>query len=100
MILAAPNGAGMLRGASAQKARLAARKLLKFRPPRQPRNRLNAEANQRPIDQAHSHSSGGEFQLAKEFLDRHRVTVGTEFRHDFSLSQKSYDEAPAETYLD
>lgn len=51
-------------------------------------------------DQAHSHSSGGEFQLAKEFLDRHRVTVGTEFRHDFSLSQKSYDEAPAETYLD
>jgi outer membrane receptor for ferrienterochelin and colicins len=37
-------------------------------------------------------SLGYEFQVAKTFFDQHRLTVGVEHRHDFSLDQLNYDD--------
>ena len=50
----------------------------------------------RDIDR--SESAGGELQLSKTLWDEHRVTVGTEYRHDFTLQFNNFDIAPAFTY--
>ena len=50
----------------------------------------------RDIDR--SESAGGEFQLSKTLFESHRVTLGTEYRHDFTLEFLNFDETPAVTY--
>ena len=43
---------------------------------------------------------GGEVQVAKTFLGRHRITVGGEFRTDLTLDLKNFDLVSHTTYLD
>jgi iron complex outermembrane receptor protein len=51
-------------------------------------------------DTAHSQSVGGLFQFSGLFLEKHRLTIGTEFRYDYQLDQKNEDLEPPATYLD
>jgi outer membrane receptor protein involved in Fe transport len=45
-----------------------------------------------------SESAGWEVQVSKTLFERHRLTVGGEYRHDFTLAFLNFDEAPAVTY--
>lgn len=46
-----------------------------------------------------SESAGGEIQLSKTLFEKHRLTVGAEYRHDFTLEFLNFDENPPVTYL-
>ena len=43
-------------------------------------------------DRDDQESLGGEVQISKTLFQKHRVTVGAEYRHDFSLQQQNYDQ--------
>ena len=43
---------------------------------------------------------GAELTASKRFFDRHRLTVGTEYRDQFRLNQSNRDINPPATYLD
>ena len=45
-------------------------------------------------------SWGGEAQVSKVLLDKHRLTVGGEFRDDLHLDLKNFDVVSGDTYLD
>jgi outer membrane receptor for ferrienterochelin and colicins len=45
-----------------------------------------------------SESAGTELQVSKTFFEQHRLTAGTEYRHDFTLSFLNFDEQPRVTY--
>jgi iron complex outermembrane receptor protein len=49
-------------------------------------------------DQDGSESGGGELQLSRTFWESHRLTVGTEYRHDFTLQLLNFDVSPPQTY--
>jgi len=49
-------------------------------------------------DRDDSESLGGEMQISKTFLLKHRITAGDEYRHDLSLEQRNYDQG-GPTYL-
>ena len=51
-------------------------------------------------DIARSKSLGGEVQASRTVFQKHRLTAGAEYRHDFSLEQRNYDVTPSYTYLD
>ena len=51
-------------------------------------------------DFAQSQSVGGEVQVSKTILEKHRVIAGVEMRYDFRLDQKNADLDPPATYLD
>ena len=51
-------------------------------------------------DIARSQSVGGEIQASRTVFQKHRLTAGAEYRHDFSLEQRNYDVNPPFTYLD
>ena len=51
-------------------------------------------------DIAESHAVGGEIQITKKLLDKHRLTFGGEIRNDVSLTLKNFDVASGATYLD
>ena len=51
-------------------------------------------------DVARSQSLGGEAQASRTVFQKHRLTAGAEYRHDFSLEQRNYDVNPPVTYLD
>ena len=51
-------------------------------------------------DADNSESAGAEIQASKTVLEKHRLTFGTEYRHDFELKFLNFDEAPRITYLD
>ena len=51
------------------------------------------------IDYVYSESLGGEVQLSKTLLEKHRLTVGVDYRHDFIMRQLNYDEG-GQTYED
>jgi iron complex outermembrane receptor protein len=42
-------------------------------------------------DYANSESLGGEIQLNKVLFEKHRLTAGVDYRHDFRLRQLNYD---------
>ncbi len=44
--------------------------------------------------------AGGELTATRRFFDRHRVTIGTEYRNNFVVNQSNRDVAPPVTYLD
>lgn len=44
--------------------------------------------------------AGGELTATKRFFDRHRVTIGTEYRNNFIVNQSNRDIDPPATYLD
>ncbi|WP_413935338.1 TonB-dependent receptor plug domain-containing protein [Nitrospira sp. BLG_1] len=44
--------------------------------------------------------AGGELTLTRRFFDRHRITVGTEYRSNFIVNQSNRDIDPPATYLD
>jgi len=50
-------------------------------------------------DRSDQESLGGEIQLTKVLLDRHRLTGGVECRRDFVLDQRNFDVAPPATYI-
>jgi outer membrane receptor for ferrienterochelin and colicins len=41
-----------------------------------------------------SESAGGELQVSKTFAEKHRLTAGAEYRHDFTLHLRNFDESP------
>jgi iron complex outermembrane receptor protein len=41
-----------------------------------------------------------ELQISKQLFDRHKVTVGAEYRDYFRLDQKNFDLSPFESFLD
>jgi iron complex outermembrane receptor protein len=43
------------------------------------------------LDRDDQESAGAEIQVRKTLFERHRLTAGTEYRHDFILDQKNYD---------
>lgn len=47
-----------------------------------------------------SQSWGGEAQVTKTFLDKHRITAGGEFRDDIHLDLKNFDVSPYASYTD
>ncbi len=47
-----------------------------------------------------SQSWGGEAQVTKTFLDKHRITAGGEFRDDLHLDLKNFDVSPYASYTD
>ena len=49
-------------------------------------------------DRDNQESLGGEAQVSKTLFQQHRVTVGTEYRHDFILDQRNLD-VGGPTYL-
>ena len=51
-------------------------------------------------DIADSQAVGGEVQVSKKLFDKHRLTVGGEFRDDVRLNLKNFDVADGTTYLD
>jgi outer membrane receptor for ferrienterochelin and colicins len=48
-------------------------------------------------DVARSKSVGGEMQASRNVFQKHRLTAGAEYRHDFSLEQRNYDMTPPGT---
>ena len=50
-------------------------------------------------DVDNSESAGGEAQLSKVLFEKHRLTLGSEYRHDFTVEFLNFDEAPFVTYL-
>ena len=51
-------------------------------------------------DLLHAKWWGGEFKVTKTLLDKHKLTVGSEFRDDFQAYQGNYDLNPYTLYLD
>jgi outer membrane receptor protein involved in Fe transport len=51
-------------------------------------------------DLSNSESAGGEVQASWTLADKNRLTLGTEYRHDFTLDLRNFDVTPAYTYLD
>jgi outer membrane receptor for ferrienterochelin and colicins len=51
-------------------------------------------------DRGDSESIGVEARVTRTFFDKHRLTAGTEYRHDLTLDLRNFDQAPAFTYLD
>lgn len=51
-------------------------------------------------DEVRSRSVGGEMQVSRTVLGKHRVTAGAEVRRDFQLDQKNFDVEPATIYID
>ena len=51
-------------------------------------------------DVARSTSLGSELQASRTVFQKHRLTAGAEYRHDFSMQQRNYDVNPPFTYLD
>ena len=49
------------------------------------------------VSHVYSESLGGEVQISKILFEKHRLAVGLDYRHDFSLRQLNYDEG-GETY--
>lgn len=49
-------------------------------------------------DKDNSESAGAEIQVSKVVLERHRLTVGLEYRHDFTLDFLNFDQGSI-TYL-
>ena len=45
-----------------------------------------------------SHWAGAEVQVSKTLFEKHRVTVGSEYRHDFELKFLNFDESPPVIY--
>jgi len=50
-------------------------------------------------DRDDQESLGSELQISKTFFQRHRITAGAEFRHDFILDQRNFD-VGGQAYLD
>ncbi len=50
-------------------------------------------------DEPETHFWGGELQVSKTLLDRHRLTFGVEGRHDAEVRQHNFDLAPPVTYI-
>lgn len=44
--------------------------------------------------------AGGELTASRRFFDRHRVTIGTEYRNNFIVNQSNRDVDPPATYLE
>jgi len=42
---------------------------------------------------------GSEFKVAKQLLEKHRLTVGGEYRDNFRQDQRNYDVNPFFSYL-
>ena len=52
-------------------------------------------------DVTFSQSLGGEVQASRTVFQKHRLTAGAEYRHDFSLDLRNFDiDPPRTTYLD
>jgi len=51
-------------------------------------------------DFAYGSWMGGEVTLSRKILDRHRLTVGSEYRNNFQQDQGNYDVQPSTSYLD
>jgi iron complex outermembrane receptor protein len=51
-------------------------------------------------DESLSQFWGGEAQVTKTFLDKHRITAGGEFRDDLHLTLKNFDVSPRAVYTD
>jgi len=49
-------------------------------------------------DRDHQESLGGEAQISRTLFEKHRVTVGSEYHHDFTLDQRNFD-VGGRTYL-
>ena len=52
------------------------------------------------IDRADGKWGGGELKLSKTILEKHRLTLGGEFRYNFRQEQRNYDKFPYVSYLD
>ncbi len=50
-------------------------------------------------DNSLSQFVGGELQVTKTLFDKHRITVGGEFRHDLNLDLANFDVVSGTTYL-
>lgn len=50
-------------------------------------------------DHAQSESAGLEARISKTLFDQHRLTAGTEYRHDFSLEQRNFDLDPTTVWV-
>ena len=50
----------------------------------------------RDVDLAES--AGAEFELSKKLFEHHHLTAGAEYRHDFTLAFRNFDEVPLVTY--
>lgn len=47
-----------------------------------------------------AHSVGTEVTVSRTFFEKHRLTAGTEWRHDIELHEESYIVAPPISYID